>query len=367
MRRRSSSALLFAVLTTATSARRVLTSFHSHASRIERGRMRLSARVVLAVFILVIASSVWVYTQAQNALAKYGSGGALTGSTLYDNDGVLTWGPSGSEAGRITYNSSYFYVEARGGRALNLSNGRVVVKDNGRVGIGTADPGAQLSLGNAFSHAKFAVYDGGGSLFGFGVQPNEFRFHVANNGNDLRFYDAPEGNALFTVKGGGNVGIGTISPTAKLHVNGNVVVEGNIGAKYQDVAEWVDSTEAIEPGTVVIADPDRANHVRSSTQKYDTAVAGVVSSQPGILLGEEGRGKIAVAQSGRVRVKVDAGFGAIKPGDLLVTSPVEGYAMRSAPIIVGEASMHRPGTILGKALEPLATGRGEILVLVTLQ
>jgi hypothetical protein len=30
-------------------------------------------------------------------------------------------------------------------------------------------------------------------------------------------------------------------------------------------------------------------------------------------------------------------------------------------------SLHRPGTILGKALEPLDDGRGEILALLTLQ
>jgi hypothetical protein len=29
--------------------------------------------------------------------------------------------------------------------------------------------------------------------------------------------------------------------------------------------------------------------------------------------------------------------------------------------------MHMPGTLIGKALEPLATGKGEILVLLSLQ
>ena len=76
-----------------------------------------------------------------------------------------------------------------------------------------------------------------------------------------------------------------------------------------------------------------------------------------------------VAQSGRVRVKVDAKYGAIKIGDLLVTSPTPGYAMRSRPMRVGGTSsrLHRPGTLLGKALEALPNGKGEILVLLTLQ
>jgi hypothetical protein len=35
--------------------------------------------------------------------------------------------------------------------------------------------------------------------------------------------------------------------------------------------------------------------------------------------------------------------------------------------MVGNRSFHSPGTIVGKALEPLAKGTGEILVLLSLQ
>jgi len=64
---------------------------------------------------------------------------------------------------------------------------------------------------------------------------------------------------------------------------------------------------------------------------------------------------------------VDASYGAIRSGDLLVTSPTVGHAMKSMPIAVGNLQMHRPGTILGKALGSLESGRGEVLVLLTLQ
>jgi len=85
------------------------------------------------------------------------------------------------------------------------------------------------------------------------------------------------------------------------------------------------------------------------------------------VLGEQGDGKTTVAQSGRVRVKVDASYGAIRIGDLLVTSPTPGYAMRSKAIRIGGSAIHRPGTLLGKALESLPAGKGEVLVLLTLQ
>jgi len=124
---------------------------------------------------------------------------------------------------------------------------------------------------------------------------------------------------------------------------------------------------ALAAGTVVMIDPAEVNGVIQSSRPYDTRIAGVVSSQPGILLGEPGDDKVKVAHSGRVKVKVDAQYGAIKTGDLLVSSLTSGYAMRSVPVDFNGISMHRPGTIVGKALEPLKEGKGEILVLLTLQ
>ena len=148
---------------------------------------------------------------------------------------------------------------------------------------------------------------------------------------------------------------------------GNVTVNGVINAKYQDVAEWVPSTLALPAGTVVTLDPTKSNHVEASSIAYDTRVAGVVSAQPGIALGEKRNNKVLVATTGRVKVMVDASAGPIGVGDLLVTSDIDGVAMKSEPVQVGKRSMHMPGTLIGKALEPLAKGRGEILVLLSLQ
>jgi hypothetical protein len=97
-------------------------------------------------------------------------------------------------------------------------------------------------------------------------------------------------------------------------------------------------------------------------------VAGVISLQPGLILGEEAAGRVLVATTGRVKVRVDASNGPIQIGDLLVTSGKKGIAMKSQPVMLGGVPIHRPGTLIGKALEPLAKGRqGEILVLLSLQ
>jgi len=172
---------------------------------------------------------------------------------------------------------------------------------------------------------------------------------------------------------GGSVAIGSTNPTATLHVTGDgrftgsLTVDGNIAAKYQDVAEWVPAAAQLAAGTVVVLDSTKSNQVVSSSSSYDTRVAGVVSTQPGITLGEQSEHKVLVATTGRVRVKVDATDGPIEIGDLLVTSSREGFAMKSMPVEIGGSRIHRPGTLIGKALEPLAGGTGEILVLLSLQ
>jgi hypothetical protein len=171
----------------------------------------------------------------------------------------------------------------------------------------------------------------------------------------------------------GNVGINVNSPTERLHVvgngkvTGNLTVDGNIAAKYQDVAEWVPSVQRLSAGTVVVLDTEHTNQVRASTVAYDTKAAGVVSERPGLALGEGGVGKVLVATTGRVRVKVDARRAPIRVGDILVTGELEGTAMKSVPLKVKGVEIHRPGTIIGKALEPLDKGVGEILVLLSLQ
>ena len=92
-----------------------------------------------------------------------------------------------------------------------------------------------------------------------------------------------------------------------------------------------------------------------------------MSAQPGLILGEAGTSKEMIATTGRVRVRVDATRQPIAIGDLLVTSGKLGRAMRSDAIEIQGRKFHQPGTIIGKALEPLAGGEGEILVLLSLQ
>ncbi len=271
---------------------------------------------------------------------------------------------------------------------------RLNITSAGNVGIGTTTPTALLTLstpGNTVDGTYYstvtirktvmATYSGirfdnnSTALYRMGTDPS-------NNFQIARFQGtgAPDDGGFY-MNQNGSVGIGTTTPSAsyRLDVNGginasgninstgNITASGSIGAKYQDIAEWVESSQLLPAGTVVILDQTKSNQVVASTEAYDTRVAGVISEQPGIALGESGKGKVLVATTGRVRIKVDASRGAIKIGDLLVTSDVPGVAMKSEPLLIGGRQMHAPGTLIGKALEPLEKGISEIRVLLSLQ
>jgi hypothetical protein len=254
---------------------------------------------------------------------------------------------------------------------------------SGRVGIATTGPlevlhveGGRVLLRNSASNPTFILDAGAATGAASDLQHREHgtlrslvRFGADADGATFSFQDRTGGQAVtrFYVSGDGRVGIGTLSPKAGLHVTTDVRVDGNIAARYQDVAEWVPADSLLPAGAVVTIDLQHQNRVVLATQPYDTRVAGVVSMNPGLILGEAGTDRVKVAHLGRVKVKADAAYGPITIGDLLVTSPTPGHAMRSEAVEVGEARIHRPGTLIGKALEGLDDGKGEILVLLMLQ
>jgi len=182
-------------------------------------------------------------------------------------------------------------------------------------------------------------------------------------------------------------GIGTAAPGAQI---GSMAIpmdaEGNVYAasfrpSSRDLASLLEVSEAVEPGDVLVIDRTGSGMMRRASEAADTGVVGVVAASPGVVLGMESPNRMPVerrvdrpdgepaendpalrapvAFAGVVQCKVDAGYGSVWPGDLLVTSPTPGHAMRD--------EMPLPGTVLGKALESLEEGTGTIRVLVMLR
>jgi len=136
-----------------------------------------------------------------------------------------------------------------------------------------------------------------------------------------------------------------------------------------DVAERINASEWVEPGNVVEIDPEHPGFFRrKSTAAYSTKVAGIISTSPGVILGnnfdeekdnwEDNRPVLAV--TGRVPCMVSTENGPIAIGDLLVASSTPGVAMKGD----SEQAM---GAVVGKAMEPLEEGTGEIMAQVTLR
>jgi hypothetical protein len=166
--------------------------------------------------------------------------------------------------------------------------------------------------------------------------------------------------ALFAKSAGGRAG----------RFEGNVEVTGDLLLTGADVAEQFDVADPHEvtaPGTVVVLDDDGA--LAPCARPYDTRVAGVVSGAgdrvPALVLdrreddpGTAERRPVAVV--GKVWCQANASEEPIRVGDLLTTSETCGHAMRA----VDRDSAF--GAVLGKALTPLASGVGLVLVLVGL-
>lgn len=151
---------------------------------------------------------------------------------------------------------------------------------------------------------------------------------------------------------------------ATIHLNGSA---GDIVLRNADCAEDfdVEESEAAEPGTVMVLAEE--GKLRRSDGAYDKKVAGVISGagdyRPGIVLDRQSsRGnRQPVALVGKAYCKVDALYSPVEVGDLLTTSPTPGHAMKA------DDPLKAFGAVLGKALRPLAAGRGLIPILIALQ
>lgn len=114
-------------------------------------------------------------------------------------------------------------------------------------------------------------------------------------------------------------------------------------------------------------DPSGDGRLTLAHQAYSTQVAGIYSTQPGILdkpysMGDPRLGMdIPLAVVGIVPCRVSAENGPNERGDLLVSASTPGHAMRGTDL------PRMLAAIVGKALESLASGTGAIQVLVTLQ
>jgi len=161
---------------------------------------------------------------------------------------------------------------------------------------------------------------------------------------------------------------------ARIDKTGRGFFNGGTQTGGADVAEMFDvegNKSDYEPGDVLVISESTDRTIEKSSSSYSTKVAGVYATKPGVTLTEKDINEsldelVPMGVIGVIPTKVSLENGAIKRGDLLVTSSTKGYAMKA--VSKNGDGIFPAGVIIGKALENFeSASKGKIRVLVNIK
>lgn len=311
-----------------------------------------------------------VYATSQTTYAVRGSSINGTGGYFTSEGGHGVWVTTMS--GNIHHHAGVF--DANWGYGINAysahNNG---IRAVGGSDAGTWQPGGTVAV-VGLSTTRTGVWGSSRDDAGvYGRSQNDYG--VQGEGGSVGVFASVGTGTAF--RGQGQSTLMELYDTVpvydrRFHVSndGYVYADGSFNPWGADVAERVDAADRLEAGDLVAIDTARPGQFCLSRKAYSTLVAGVVSTTPGVVLNsrepagdepvEDADTRPMLALVGQVPVKVSAENGAIRPGDLLVASSTPGHAMRAG-------DDPPTGTVVGKALGGLETGRGVITMLVMLR
>jgi len=190
----------------------------------------------------------------------------------------------------------------------------------------------------------------------------EFTVDSATRGLQVRTIEGRQASARrdgalhLNGRGGAEVVIGNKASAKGADVHGSIRAETVVAQTTGGVAQLFRATSVLKSGDVVRVN-DTGERVVRVRKLADPRILGVVTNEPGVLLGGEVRtGSVMVAVTGVVEARVDASKHPVEVGDLLIASGTSGHAEA--------AENPAPGTVLGKAMAPIAKGTGVIPVLL---
>ena len=319
----------------------------------------------------VAGHGVFGLTMVPNAHGVFGAnnnpspqGAGVAGESAHGN-GIIGTSQSNSDSGVFGRNdgggNGVAGQSASGIGVLGFSN-----TGGGVVGTTSSERGDGIFGNNTATAATPQGTVAGYGVFGLTTVPNGAGVFGANNSSG-----GPDATGVAAVSQQGTGLFATGGQKAARFI-GDVDCSGthtchDVQLTGADCAEEFDTPDGppASPGTVLVCDAEGL--LMPSGKPYDRTVAGVVSGggdyQPGVVLDRQpSRGnRVPVALLGKVYCNVDADDHPIAVGDLLTTSARPGHAMKAGD------SARAFGAVVGKALRPLASGQGQIPVLVALQ
>ena len=191
-------------------------------------------------------------------------------------------GSSGNNAGRIQYdhaNNSLDFFTAPNGTSAGSEH--VTINSGGNVGIGTTTPTNKLHLDNTDLPTAFNIMSRSGSnVQNFSIKADHAQSYVhfdisgsGHSANWFHFGDLTGTNNNITTLG--NIGIGTTSPSHKLHVTGaarstqanwDTSSDKRVKKNINDLGEGLEELLKIRPVTF---------EYTKSYQKYNTGYEGI--------------------------------------------------------------------------------------------
>jgi len=313
-------------------------------------------------------------------------------SVIYQSNGNIGIGTTNPLFPLVVTNATGFFnspaelfVESVGSEPATAAIRGLAGGANTQFGVEgvTFNPGG---IGTDGNHAA-NIGTGGGGVHGLTSASSGFAYgvfgHATGTGGSvigvIGATNSPqgEGGRFVGVQGAsGTILRGDVGPAFsgvtvfRVDGTGTVFADGGFQPGGADFAESMPVTgdrAKYEAGDLLVIDATANRRVALAQQPYSTLVAGIYSTKPGLLgstrkVNESApQNEVPLAVVGIVSCKVTAENGAIRVGDLLVTSSTAGHAMK------GTDRSKMLGAVVGKALEPLEEGNGVIQVLVTLQ
>lgn len=297
------------------------------------------------------------YSDAGNALSA--SSNTKTAGVFHSNEG---YGIRVNTNGTNHWDHAGYFTSNMGYGVYGVSSQNDGVRGEGDI-AGVRGRGDVIGT-YGYSSANFGLY--GGTSSGFGVYG-----YTASGTNNYGLYtpDNLYANAYHLT--GAMMQVAQNSSTEPLDA-GDVVIFSGINTARKDMPPIVQVSTTTSLNSTAVAgvvhsryDLDAVRTMEMPSEQFEQQNAALPDVTPpgSVAPGDY----LLLVVHGPAQVKAEALDAGIQPGDLLATGTSGGHATKAVQYDVNGVATTAPGSVFGKALEPLEAGQNTIYAFVTLQ